>query len=139
MPSDSSQKLPGSYRRLVISSRKPLGVEYKLPEAPRRPQNHLLAYSCSEINGSWGCGGSKLGMKAGRAEASGEGRGGVIMRLVTRTGFADFVWKRMRRCCVATDVVMRSSCLNISRATSEAMPRRVSRQSLYAIVAVGVG
>ena len=63
---------------LNISSQKLPEVEYKLPEAPRRLQNRLLAYSCSEINGSKGGDESNAKIKTGRAGASGEGRGGVI-------------------------------------------------------------
>ena len=56
----------------------------KLPEAPRILQNLILAYSCSEIEGSKGDRGSKSGVKVGRADAPGRVREGLLVSNITK-------------------------------------------------------
>ena len=56
----------------------------KLPEAPRMLQNRVLAYSCSEIEGSKGDKGSKSGVKVGRADAPGRVREGLLVSNITK-------------------------------------------------------
>ena len=74
----SSWRLPDAEYKLLDSSRRRPEAPGGAKEASRRLQKRLWAYSCSEINDFEGGDGSKAGMKAHRAEASGEGRGGVI-------------------------------------------------------------
>ena len=56
----------------------------ELLEAPRILQNLIFAYCCSEIEGSKGDKGSRLGVNRRRADAPGRVREGLLVSNITK-------------------------------------------------------
>ena len=78
---DVRYKAPGSSWKLENELRE---APNELLEAPGMLPNILLAYSCSEIEGSKGDRGFNAGVKTGRADAPGRVREGLLVSNITK-------------------------------------------------------